>query len=169
MATGLTISITSRLDGTYEITNATGTTVVATMVPPQVSKDFTYGGGALQCNWVFNQQYTIAAAGNQDLDFYGVLTDLFGTTINAATLKHILVVNTSSVSGYFGAFGATNPIASAFNADVDGTITLGELGWVEIGNPAAAGFTVTNGSADNLRIHNSGGSNMVVNVFAMGD
>jgi hypothetical protein len=56
---------------------------------------FGYGAGALQCNALWHDSRTLAASANEDLDLYGSLSDGFGSTLNFANIKILIIENTS--------------------------------------------------------------------------
>lgn len=119
---------------------------------------YTNGDGDDQINWVWADRRTVTVAtANDDLDLAGVLVDVFGNTITAATLKVLFIANLATTSGEDLAIGAagTNPITDLFEGSNTAQLTLGPAGKFLAENPHD-GYAITAGSADTLRIAHAG-------------
>lgn len=123
----------------------------------------TNGTGAGQADILWADQRTVASASNDDLDLAGALSDAFGTTVAAAELVALLIINAPKS----GAANTTNLTIGVGTNPITGflggtTPTIGPIrpgGFVMLGCGDAAGLgTVTAGSADVLRIANSSGA-----------
>jgi hypothetical protein len=103
----------------------------------------------------FAARRNILASANDDLDLAGVLLDEFGAAITFARIKGLFIAalptNTNNV--VIGAAGA-NPWLGLLNAT--GTITLrpGATVGAYAGVADAAGYAVTGGTGDILRVAN---------------
>lgn len=117
----------------------------------------TSGTGANQADLVFADSRTLAASANETLDLYGSLKDPFGSTLNFARIKAILIearaANTNNVvignavaNPFLGPLGGTTP-----------TVTLPPGGVLLLVAPAS-GWTVADATNDSLKIANSGGT-----------
>lgn len=150
--------VVSTWRGTYSKTSdvADGTQAV----DHSLSVQYDNGVGANQANVFFPDTRTLAASASEDLDLTGSLSDVFGASLVNARIKAIRISaaagNTNNV--IVGAASGTQ-WASLLNAA--GTITLHPGAYFEAATPTAAGWTVTAGSADLLKIANSGGSTSV--------
>ena len=115
---------------------------------------FTNGTGSSQAEIVFTDERTLAASTSEDLDLYGSLADQFGNTINGATLKR-LIVEASPTNGDNILVGgaASNTFAAIFDAGSNKVKVFpgGLFAWSVPGT----GATITNSSADLLRIENA--------------
>ncbi len=134
------------------------------------SEVFTDGTGANQVKKIWSDTRTISASSNDDLDLAGGVVDAFGTTLTFTAVKAIFVKaadgNTNNV--VVGAEG-TNEFASMFG-DVSDTIVLPPGSFVAFSNPSAAGYAVTAGTGDKLRITNAaGGSDVTYDIVIMGE
>lgn len=118
--------------------------------------NFTDGNGAGQANRVYTNSatMTIAASGTLNIDLSGSVTDAFGNTLTLTKLRALLIEHlTTTTSTNVTVGGGTNPI---FGTKISG---------LEINNgdhmlfTCKNGYTVTGGSADNLRIVNADASN----------
>jgi len=136
-----------------------------------INKDYTLafgnGTGASQANMWWHDQRTLTASATEDVDLFGSLTSIFGTTINATSLKGLLVYaapgNTNNVN-------VTRPAANGITwllAAGDG-ISIKPGAWVAWFDPSANGATVTTGTADLITLTNSAGSTSVTyDIFVL--
>lgn len=153
------MAFTGRVISTWrgDYTKSADVGSVAQEFDRSVSIDYANGVGANQGNVFFADTRTLAASATEDLDLSGVLADVFGATVTQARVKAIRIsaaaANTNNV--IVGAASGTQ-WASLLNAA--GTITLHPGAYFEAATPTAAGWAVTGGSADLLKIANSGGT-----------
>lgn len=128
-----------------------------------LTQSFASGTTANKIDIVYMAERTVATATNDDIDLAGVLADALGTTITAAELVGIFIVNEqldgtdNTTNLTIG--GGTNPFTGIWGAtgDTIGPVTPG--GCFLIMNPNAAGLgTVTASTGDILRIANSSGA-----------
>ena len=130
---------------------------------------FTDGTGANQAQKLFTDQRTLAASANESLDLSGVLQDVFGATLTFTKIKAILVKaaegNTNNVvvggaasNGWVGPFG-----------DTTDTVAVKPGGTVMFVAPDANGYAVTAGTADQLKVANSGaGTGVTYDIVIVG-
>ena len=117
---------------------------------------FAEGTGAGQVDRAWHDRRTLAASATEDLDFAGVLVDIFGAGASFVKIRSITLKampgNTNNV--VFGA-AAANAWAGLLNAA--GTITLPPGGEVTAtAGAGAAGFPVVAGTGDKLKVLNGG-------------
>jgi hypothetical protein len=122
-----------------------------------VAIEFATGVGANQANVPFADTRPLAGSASEDLDLTGVLTDVFGATLAQARVKAIRISAPASNPGNIvvGA-AASNAWAALLNST--GTITIPPGGYFEAAVPTAAGWAVTAGTGDLLKVANSSGS-----------
>lgn len=129
-------------------------------VDSSLSVTYANGVGANQANVFFADTRTLAASATEDLDLTGSLSDVFAASLVNARIKAIRISaasgNTNNV--IVGAASATQ-WSTLLNAA--GTVTLHPGAYFEAATPTAAGWTVTAGTGDLLKIANSGGSTSV--------
>lgn len=121
----------------------------------------TDGVGINKAESIFRDQRTLTASATEDIDLAGVLTDAFGATISFTKVKAIMI------------YAAT---ANTNNVQVGGAASNGFINWVSsptdvievppnslffLMNPTAAGYAVTAGTGDLLKITNGGGGTSV--------
>ena len=131
---------------------------------------FAAGVTAGKVDFAYVTELTIASATNNDLDIAGVLTDVLGTTIAAAEVAAVIVVN--KPKDPTAAANTTNITVGGATAYVPGFATAGPI--IEPGgmfahvSPGAAGMaTVTATTADKIRIGNSSGASAKVQVIIL--
>lgn len=150
--------VSSRWTGTYTKTSDVAGAEQEFDVTHSVS--FADGVGANQANVFFADTRTLTASSTEDLDLTGSLSDVFGASLVNARIKAIRISaaagNTNNV--IVGAASGTQ-WASLLNAA--GTLTLPPGAYFEAAVPTAAGWAVTGGSADLLKVANSAGSTSV--------
>ena len=122
--------------------------------------NLTDGTGANQAKKIFADTRTLSASATESLDLYGGLTDQFGTTLNFAKIKAVLIsadaANTNSVQ-------VTRPASNGlplFMAASDG-IALTPGAFFCACFPDANGVAVTASTGDLLTLTNSAGSTSV--------
>lgn len=164
LSTEISMSILATLSKTVDLGN-----------PSQVlnySKKVTLGSGtgAGNADLLWNDQRTINASSNEDLDLVGSLTDALGTTFSPARIKAIMVAaaaaNTNNV--IVGAAAATQWAALL---GTTGTVTLrpGAFFCAVAGVADATTYASAGGSTDLLRIANSGaGTSVTYDIVVVG-
>lgn len=138
-----------------------------------LSRDYTLnlgdGNGANQANQVFHDQRTLAASASEELDLSGGLTNGLGQSVTFTKLKLLLIkaaagntndvlVGGASLNGFIAPFG-----------DATDVIKVKPGGTLLLVAPDANGYAVTAGTADLLKIANSGaGSGVTYDIVAIG-
>lgn len=130
---------------------------------------YNTGTGAGAADRIWHDQRTIAASGTDDLDLAGTLLDVFGATVTFARIKSITIAassgNTNNV--IIGA-AAANGFATWAGATTH-TVTVRPGGFFQIASTDATSYAVTAGTADILRIANSGaGTSVLYDVVLIG-
>lgn len=136
---------------------------------PSLNFSIADGTGALQASKWYRAKRTLAAGANDDLDLAGVLTSpLTGATISFTAIKG-LIISIYSPDGTklvrVGPGSASNP----WSGPIKGTTPYVEVPYVQMFlNPSAAGWPVTAGTADILRITNPGATSLDYFVWIFG-
>lgn len=162
LATKITIDLLATLTASLDFSVSRNPLAVS----PRI--EWADGAGLNQANRVFQDRYTIAGGGDQQLDLTA-LTDPFGAALSFARLKAIYIKNRSVTAGDNLQLGGTVTagITSLFVAANDGII-VGPDGVVLLVNPSLAGWAVTATTADILRIGNPGSNPIDVDVVLIG-
>lgn len=128
---------------------------------------FTDGAGANQVDRLFSDRRTLAASASEDLDLAGVLTDAFGATITNARIKAIVIkASSANTNNVVVGAASSNAFVGFFGADTH-TLAIKPGGFLVIAVPDATGWAVTAGTADLLKIANSGGTTTVTYDIAI--
>jgi hypothetical protein len=150
--------------------SAAGLTTVSDTSEAAFSTDYSTGTGASLADLIWGQVRTLASSGNDDLDLTALTNTIFGNTvtINFAKVKAILIINTNTVSGDDLVIDTSVTHGATF-------LTGGASGKVPIPSGAPmllaneiAGWAVTNGSNDVLRITNNGSHNVTYKIVIIG-
>ena len=113
------------------------------------------GTGADQANQAFSDERTLAPSTNEDLDLSGVLTDAFGASIAFTSIKAMVVIADETNGDNIEIGGATTNGFISWAGAADDKVVIPAGGMFVITAPDAAGFAVTAGTADLLRIANA--------------
>jgi hypothetical protein len=124
------------------------------------------GIGINQADRVFSDSRTVAASTNDDLDLSGALLDPFGVVVTFAKVKAIVIkasaANTTNLTIGNGATPFIGPFGAAAH-----TIQLQPGGEINLVAPQT-GWTVTNATADILRIANAAGATAAYDIDIIG-
>lgn len=144
---------------------------------PSTNTTVTSGTGSLQVNQEWLGSRSILAGQNDDIDLYGSLIDDDGDVINFAKIKKIIVaiddpdgtkklrVGPQAVSNPFiGPWAGYAAIALAGEGDEVYEEVFEFQPWIN----SYAGWTVTAGTADKLRIHNPTASTITYTLYLEG-
>lgn len=113
------------------------------------------GTGANQANQIYTARRTIPASSNESLDLSGVLANAFGALLNFTAIKAIVVSAAAANTNDVVVGGAaSNGFISWVGAATD-TVKVKPGGTFAVVAPGAAGYAVTAGTADLLKITNS--------------
>lgn len=107
-----------------------------------------------QADLCFSDKRTITASAVDMLDLNGVLSDVFGSMINAAHVKAILIIADAGNSGKLTLSGVAS---KAFNGPLGGTNPTADInpgGLLMYADPNA-GWVVTPATADTIQITNT--------------
>ncbi len=155
-----------------------GLTVVETLATKDLSTpndtlilnlaDALASGTAIdQADLLFHDERTLAAT-SEELDLAGGLTSSFGATLTFVKIKGILIRNTSETAGDILAVGGA--AANAFANWVGNTsdiVNVGPNGFLLLWNPSLAGYGVTAGTADLLKI-DAGANTITYEIMLIG-
>jgi hypothetical protein len=154
LTTQLTAQIAAELTQTVGLVNA------VLSIKGETVTSLASGTGSSQADKIYQAQRTLSASATEDLDLAGVLTDIFGAAITFAKVKAIYIKaasgNTNNV--VVGGASATQFVAG-FGAATH-TFAIPPGGFLFVSAPVS-GWTVGAGSADLLKVANSGGGTSV--------
>jgi hypothetical protein len=160
----LTSALTAKIEATLTGSADHGTPTAALEL--EFAKSMASGTGSNQADKVYSDQRTINASSDETLDLTN-LTDVFGASLSFAKVKAILIKAAAGNTNNVVVGNATNPFAGPLSAGTT-TISISPGGAVMLAAPAS-GWTVTGGSADEIKIANSGaGSSVTYDIVIVG-
>jgi hypothetical protein len=130
--------------------------------------DITYGTGAVQATTWYRAQRTLAAGAAESLDLSGSLLSPFGDTLTFTRVIGIVVaiVNADGTASVrVGPQGVANPWMGPWGTTAD---YLKVRYWWSMTDGSAAGWPVTAGTADILRISNPGAAAVDYIIWILG-
>lgn len=147
------MALTGKMNIRFDFTNTASQDVGSKQAQLIKSKLLTFldGTGISQVNKIYADSVSVAQSVNTDIDLAGALTDQFGVALTFTAIKGILVVAGDSNPGNLTVGNVTNGITSPFGAATHSQI-VAPGGFYANFNPQAAGFTVTAGTVDLLRV-----------------
>jgi len=148
------LSVTGNVKFTLSLAEVLGSGPVSGNLnsTPTFNLAFTNGTGAnaIQWDWV---KTSTPAASTPDNWTLSALTDSLNRSIAFAKVRVLVIINTGTGSLTVGG-AATHPWAAPFGAS--GTVTIDPGGLLVLVAPTAAGYAVTSGSSDQLKIDPGG-------------
>lgn len=127
------------------------------------------GTGAGKADRVWTDTRTLAASASEDLDLAGSLLDAFGAAVTFAKVKGLLVVAAPGNSNNVIVGGASSNGFVSWVGGATHTVTVrpGAALALIAGDADATGYAVTGGTADLLKIANSGAGSAVTYSIAV--
>ena len=129
----------------------------------------TSGTGANQVDLLYSDTATLAASANTDIDLSGALANAVGGTSVFVKVRALIIsAATGNTNNVVIGAAATNPWATFLNGT--GTMTLPPGGFsANSAGTTVAGWAVTAGTGDLLRIANSGaGTSVTYSIRILG-
>ncbi|MEU2111826.1 hypothetical protein [Streptomyces sp. NPDC019507] len=153
-----------------ELTSAADLATGAVPLTVRHAVSLASGTGVGKADRIFHDRRTLAASATEDLDLAGVLLDSFGAAITFARIKGLIIkaaaANTNNV--VVGA-AAANPWTALLGATGTLIVRPGTAVAVAAGEADPTGYAVTAGTADMLKVANSGaGTSVTYDVVLIG-
>ena len=127
---------------------------------------FTTGTGSSQANVLWHDERTLTDGSNENLDLSGVLMDSFGDSVALVKVKGLIIKNQSTTQT-LSVGGAASAQFSTWVGAVTDIVKVPPGGVLCLFNPA--GYTVTNTTADLLKILNSAGASCIYDIIIIGN
>lgn len=122
-----------------------------------------------QADLIWHDVRTLAASTSEDIDIAGGITDQFGSALTFARIKGFVVRNqTTTVGAILEVGGAASNEWYGWAGAAGDKAKVGPDGVLYIWNPSADGFAVTAGTADTLKINNSGSASVTYQIILIG-
>lgn len=125
------------------------------------SHDLANGSGANQADKIFTDSRQLAASATENIDLAGVLVDALGATLAFTKIKALLIrAKSTNVNDVLVGGAATNGFIAWVGAATD-VVKVKPNGMLLVTAPDVNGLAVTAGTADLLKIANSGAGSAV--------
>lgn len=167
----MTISLASQLalSIAWQYQNTLDLSTVKDHGVRQLDDALASGTGLDQADLVFHDKRTLSATSSESLDLAGGLTDAFGQSLAFARIKAITIRNLATTAGYHLEVGgaASNAFVN-WVGDASDVLRIGPGGVMQLWNPSAAGYAVTAGTGDLLKINNPNGASLEYEIILIG-
>lgn len=172
-ATGLALTLdfaaSGRLTKDDGVSAAVDPVASASKDFPAMAGDFSFGTGALLANTWYRAKRTLAGSTGESIDLAGGITNPFGETITFTRIVAVIVAivepnGTKAVR--VGPAAVSNAWVGPFGSGND-YVTVKY--WQAFVDNSAAGFTVTAGTGDLLRISNPGATSLDYIIWVVGN
>lgn len=162
LTTQIDVNVAAALASALDLANAEST------LKQKYGFGLASGTGANQADKVFHDQRTLAASASEELDLAGGLTDALGAALTFVKVKALIVKAAAGNTNDVVVGGAAaNGFATPF-ADASDKVNVKPGGILALVAPGA-GYTVTAGTGDLLKIANSaGGSGVTYDIIVIG-
>ena len=148
------------------ILSANGDGGVATLnLNSSLSKTIANGTGLNQANALYIDDFSIAASGSLNIDLTS-LTDRFGAALTFSKVKEILLIADATNTNDVVYGNATNPFVGPLSAGT-ATITVKPGNVFHVSNYSAAGWSVTDTTADTIKLANSSSGSAVTGTIVI--
>lgn len=156
-----TLSTTMRLHLSSTLSNPLA--LETGSAPFSVDKTITLsdGTGLAQAHLKWTDQRTLAASATENLDLAGVLTDPFGTVLTFAKVKLLYIYAEAANTNDVKVGGAASFAFATMFGDPTDVLSIKPGGVLLLIAPTSAGYAVTTGTGDLLKITNSAGTTTV--------
>lgn len=126
------------------------------------------GTGSGKADEVYLASRTVASGADDDIDLHTSLLDLFGAAFSPVKVVAIAIVSGATAAGEVLLVGnGTNPSFAGLFGAAAHVLKVGPSGAVYWSSPVD-GLTVTNTTADILRVHNNGASSQTYSILLLG-
>jgi len=163
LSSNVSVSVTAQLQDGVTIGSVTHD------IAFRAANALTNGTGASQANQAYAARRTIPASSNESLDLSGGLANAFGTSLAFTTIKAIAITAAAGNTNDVVVGGAASNGFISWVGDATDTVKVKPGGMLLIAAPNAAGFAVTAGTGDLLKVANSGaGSGVTYDIVVIG-
>lgn len=167
MATTLTTNLSARITWNFKESLDLSNVIDSSYL--DYSLDMATGTGASLADKVWHDSRSLTTGTADNLDVNALTNSIYGNTVTSIFVKirAILIVNLATTSGYDLTIGnGTNPWIGPFGAAAH-TVTCHANGIWYMTNPVA-GWTITNGTGDILKINNGSAGTIAYKIALIG-
>jgi|TARA_R110000824_G_scaffold120382_5_gene275665 hypothetical protein len=169
MGKSLTASLDLRVSWEHANTPDAGGPIIKDHNNITLTDSLADGTGVDSADLVWHDVRTLAGSTSEDLDFAGGVSDQFGATITFAKVRGLVIRNqTTTATHILEIGGASSNDWNAWLGATGDVVKVGPDGCLFIWNPSAAGFAVTAGTGDILKINNAGAGATTYQIAVIG-
>jgi hypothetical protein len=162
----MTLAATIGIQGLSEYSKANDLSTTKDQVNLAISQAFANGTGNNQADKLFHDKRSLGDGASEDLDLAGSLSDVFGAVLAFVKIKGIIIQNLSTTQILTIGGAAANALLN-WVADASDKINIPPGGAFCLFAPLA-GFAVTAGTGDILKVANSAGAACDYNIWIIG-
>ena len=162
----ISLEVLARVRGTASKSTDAGT--VSLPINESCALSLANGTGADQANLHYIDGFSIASGGNTTYDVAGSLSDDLGQSAVFSAIKAIMVIADDTNTTDLTIGNGTNGFDGPFD-DATATVTLKPGACMLITNPSAAGWAITGGSNDVIKIANGSGATATGTLVVIGE
>lgn len=162
----MTISLTSAasIRGTLSTTGDGGAASLA--ISEGLTKTVEHGTIINAATHIYIDEFSIAASGTLDIDLSGSLEDRLGNAAVFTAIKEILLIADATNTNNVVYGNGTNPFVGPLTSGAN-TVTLLPGNRFNVTNYSAAGWPVSGGSADVIKLANSAAGTAVTGTIVI--
>jgi len=154
----ISLEVLARIRGTVSAAPDAGTATCP--ISESVTHTLANGTAADQANAVYVDAFSISASSSTSIDLAGSLTDPLNNAVVFTAIKSILLEADSTNTNNIILGNGTNPFVGPFGAGTH-TVAVEPGGVMLLATRSAAGWAVTAGTGDILKLANSGAGSAV--------
>lgn len=127
------------------------------------------GTGIDSADLLWHDVRALSATSSETIDLAGGITDQFGATVTFARIRGMIIRNqTTTANAVLDIGGASSNEWTGWVGAAGDIVKVGPDGVMMIWNPSAAGFAVTAGTGDVLKINNGSAVDITYQIVLIG-
>lgn len=162
----LTGSIALAISMAHTCTQDDGS-IASDPISKTISTAIANGTGDGQATQIFHERRTLTTGANYEYDLAGALVDELGQTLTFATIKAIIIHSTLAANKVLTVGAGTHPLAEWVGDAASDVVNIHAGGLFCLIAPNT-GYTVTAGSADDLKVTNASGGSTIYDIIIIG-
>lgn len=162
----ISLKLLAQISGIASKSSDAGTATIAINEKSEVA--LANGTGANEGNLHYIDAFSLASGANTTYDLAGALTDDLGQSAVFTAVKALMIIADSTNTTDLTIGNATNPFAGPLSSGAT-TITLKPGAVAMFTNPSAAGWAITGGANDEIKIVNGSGATATGRICVVGE
>jgi hypothetical protein len=162
----MTIALTSTASIRGALTTAGDGGTTELPINEALTKTVAHGTGIDQATHIYIDDFSISASGTLDIDLSGSLEDRHGNAAVFTAIKEILLIADATNTNDVVYGNGTNPFVGPLSAGT-ATVTVKPGNRFNVTNYSAAGWSLTAGSSDVIKLANSSSGSAVTGTIVI--